>query len=293
MPGSAGTGENAMPDGPVALPQEQFSGPVQAFLNYLTAIAEKPHTYNYDPPAGVARQNFSNETHSVSIDDIRGRENSFTLDQHGFAAVRHPTSDRDFDNEEWINRVYYPESEALLRQNLNAPRVLIFDHTVRRRDPAGIDREGARQPVSRVHVDQTVRSGRERIYRHLPDEAETLVKGRVRIINLWRPIRGPVVDHPLAVADGSSIQPQDLVATDLLYPDRTGETYSVTFAPGQRWHYWSAMQPDEALLLKCYDSVETGVTRFSPHTAFVDPRVDPASAPARQSIELRALVFGG
>jgi hypothetical protein len=282
-----------MPDGLVDLTQEQFSGPVRAFLNYLKPIGEKPHTYNYDPPAGAARQNFNNETHSVLIEDIRGRENAFSLDQHGFTAFQHTPSGRDFDSEEWISRVYYPESEALLRQSLNAHRVLIFDHTVRRRDPTGIDREGARQPVSRVHVDQTARSGRERVFRHLPDEAETLVKGRVRIINLWRPIRGPVVDHPLAMADGSSIQSRDLVATDLLYRDRTGETYSVTFAPGQRWYYWSAMQPDEALLLKCYDSAETGVTRFSPHTAFADPRVDPASAPARQSIELRALVFGG
>jgi hypothetical protein len=101
-----------------------------------------------------------------------------------------------------------------------------------------------------------------------------------------------VLDHPLATADGGSLAPQDLVATDLLYPDRTGETYSVTFNPAHRWYYWSGMQPDEVLLLKCYDSARDGRVRLSPHTAFADPRAD-ASAPPRQSIELRALVFGG
>ena len=281
-----------MPDGLVALNQKHVAGPVRASLNYLTPILAKPQTYNYDPPAGVPRQNFDNEAHQVLIEDIRGCETDFSLDRHGFAAIEHSSRETDFASEESILALYYPESEALLRDRLNAQRVLIFDHTIRRRDPAGADREGARQPVARVHVDQTVRSGRERVFRHLPDEAETLVKGRVRVINLWRPIRGPVIDHPLAMADGSSIKPQNLVATDLLYRDRTAETYSVTYEPGQRWYYWSQMQPNEALFLKCYDSAETGVTRFSPHTAFADPRVD-SSLPPRQSIELRALVFGG
>jgi hypothetical protein len=41
-----------------------------------------------------------------------------------------------------------------------------------------------------------------------------------------------------------------VIATDLLYPDRKGETYSVAFNPAHRRHYWSSMQPDEVLLLK-------------------------------------------
>ena len=281
-----------MPDGLTTLSQRPLRGAVRASLNYLKPIAGKPHTYNYDPPAGVSRQNFESEAHSVLIEDIRGREGTFALDRHGFAAIHHRSRETDFIDDDEIKAVYYPESEALLRDRLNAQRVFIFDHTIRRRDPAGADREGARQPVARVHSDQTPRSGRARVFRHLPDEAESLVKGRVRVINLWRPIRGPVIDHPLAMADGSSLKLTDLVATDLLYRDRKGETYSVTFDQGQRWYYWSEMQPDDTLLLKCYDSDESGVTRFSPHTAFADPRAE-AAAPPRQSIELRALVFGG
>jgi hypothetical protein len=52
------------------------------------------------------------------------------------------------------------------------------------------------------------------------------------------------------------------------------------------------MQPGELLLLKCYDSASNGRIRLSSHTAFADPRVD-ETAPPRQSIEPRALVFGG
>ena len=271
----------------------EFAGTVTGVMNYLAPIDGKPHTYNYEPPAGVPRQNFDNAAHEVAIHDLRGREAEFTLDRHGFAAASHRSRELAFSSEDAIRDIYYPESEALLAELLGAERVLIFDHTIRRRRPGQPDhRDGERQPVARVHVDQTSLSGRERVTRHLPAEAERLLAGRVRIVNLWRPIRGPVFDRPLAMADGASVAPADLVATDLLYPDRTGETYSVTYNPAHRWYYWSGMQPDEVLLLKCYDSAEDGRTRLSPHTAFVDPRVGD-DVPPRQSIELRALVFGG
>jgi hypothetical protein len=271
----------------------RFSGPVKGVLNYISPIADKPHTYNYEPPPGVPRQNFQDAAHTVTIADLRGHEDAFTLDRQGFAAVSHRSRETRFEDEAAIRDQYYAESEALLADLLGAHRVLTFDHTIRRRLPGQTEhREGLRQPVARVHVDQTDLSGEARVWRHLPDEAETLLAGRVRIVNLWRPIRGPVFDHPLAMADGSTLAKSDLIATDLLYPDRKGETYSVAFNPAHRWYYWSGMQPDEVLLLKCYDSALDGRTRLSPHTAFVDPRVD-EDVPPRQSIELRALVFGG
>ena len=271
----------------------QIAGPVKGVLNYISPIADKPHTYNYEPPAGTPRQNFHDDAHTVTIEDLRGRERDFSLDRHGFEAATHWSRETRFDDDATIRAQYYAESEALLRDLLGADRVLTFDHTIRRRLPGQpAHREGQRQPVARVHVDQTDLSGQARVWRHLPDEAEALLAGRVRIVNLWRPIVGPVFDHPLAMADGRTLAPSDLIATDLLYPDRKGETYSVAFNPAHRWYYWSGMQPDEVLLLKCYDSAQDGRTRLSPHTAFVDPRVDPA-APPRQSIELRALVFGG
>ena len=63
------------------------------------------------------------------------------------------------------------------------------------------------------------------------------LKGRVQVINLWRPIRGPLRDAPLAMLDGTTVEPGDLVASDLIYPDRSGETYSVKYNPNHRWFY--------------------------------------------------------
>jgi hypothetical protein len=62
------------------------------------------------------------------------------------------------------------------------------------------------------------------------------------------------------------------------------------FSANHRWYYFSAMGPAEALLLKCFDSIRDGRARFTAHTAFADPTAPP-DAPARESIEVRALVF--
>jgi hypothetical protein len=124
----------------------------------------------------------------------------------------------------------------------------------------------------------------------LPDEAAALLKHRFAIINVWRPIRGPVRESPLAVCDARSLQPDDFVAGDLIYPQRRGEIYAVTFRPTHHWYYFPHMQPDEALLLKCYDSAADGRARFTAHTAFDDPTSPPDAAPC-ESIETRGFVF--
>ena len=265
---------------------------VTAELNYLAPTSGKPRTYAFDPPPGEPKSTNLPEPHRLPIFNGRAIANTFSLDREGFQLVRHPTAVKDFYDEAQIQRIYYPAAEAFLRATLKADRVFLFDHTVRRRVEGAADIRGAgpRQPATRVHVDQTVTSGPSRVREHLPEEADELLKGRVQVINLWRPIRGPVRDAPLAMADGTTVAPDDLVASDLIYPNRRGETYSVKYNPNHRWFYFPEMMADEAILLKCYDSATDGRTRFGPHTAFVDPTT-PANTPPRESIELRALVF--
>jgi len=122
------------------------------------------------------------------------------------------------------------------------------------------------------------------------DEASELLKHRFAINNVWRPLAGPLLRSPLALCDAASLEYDNLVASDLRYPDRTGEIYAVTYNPAQRWYYFPRMQPDEAVLISCYDSARQGPARFSAHGAFDDPAT-PADAPPRESIEVRTLVF--
>jgi hypothetical protein len=80
------------------------------------------------------------------------------------------------------------------------------------------------------------------------------------------------------------------VASDLRYPDRIGETYAIFYNPNQRYYYFPKMQPNEPVLIRCFDSALTGAARFSAHTGFDDP-TSPPDAPPRESLEVRMLVF--
>lgn len=145
-----------------------------------------------------------------------------------------------------------------------------------------------------MHIDQSHAAARERVIYHLPDEAETLLKGRVQIINVWRPIK-TILRDPLGVITSNSVQDDELVPIKLVYPNRVGETLSVRPAKedrtdgGHQWHYLSRQAPNEVMLIKCSDSKTDGRARRTPHSAFTNDEFE-NEAP-RESIEVRALVF--
>ena len=253
-------------------------------LHYLKRGTEKPARYRIDPPPGVPRWNGEDDMREVTIEDARGREAEFTIDRNGFQLVKAPTAVADFYDPDEIRRVYYPEVEQLVKDKLGASRVLVFDHNVRNATIPGMP-----APSRQVHNDHTVNSAPRRVRDHLPDEAEELLKGRFGIVNVWRPIRGPVLDSPLALCDARTFSDDDLIASDLVYSHLRGETSSVEYKPGHRWHYFSEMQPDEAVLIRVHDSANDGRARLSFHTSFENPLA--VGAPPRESIEVRTLVF--
>ena len=164
------------------------------------------------------------------------------------------------------------------------PRSGISDVRAADRTPGAV-----RQPAGRVHVDQTVASGPQRVRDLMGDQAEDLLRRRAAIINVWRPIHHVARDWPLGFADARSVEAADLIPSDLIFPHRKGEIYGVAYNPGQRWLHVPDLAPDEAILIKCWDSDPT-VARFTPHTGFEDPTT-PAGTPPRESIEFRTIAF--
>ncbi|KAF8901861.1 hypothetical protein CPB84DRAFT_1846577 [Gymnopilus junonius] len=249
--------------------------------------------FNVDPTTGERKTNVGQEGKKILVEDLRGKEDSVTLDTAGFQYYRHPAKHTSFANDEQIIREYYPESIELIKKLTGASRVELFDHTVRRRRPGEIDDlPDRRQPVSRVHVDQSSKAAVARVHLHMPAaDVPKLLEKRFQIINLWRPIHHAAFDWPLALCDYGSIDPNDFFPVTRMYPDRDGETLGVKYNPNHKWKYLSGMTPDELVLIKCADSIQDGsVAVFTPHTGFEDPST-PAGTPPRQSIELRALVF--
>ncbi|KAK5108617.1 hypothetical protein LTR62_008108 [Meristemomyces frigidus] len=278
----------------------------------------KPWTKVDGPGSSFKLKDYERQVHN-----IRGNESSFNTDNSGFAVYNDPAKEKSFTDEAVVRGRYYEEVENMLRKRISGiKKVVVFDHTIRRRQ-----KDSPRQPVQQVHVDQTPGAAEVRVRRHLPaQEAEDLLKGRYQIINVWRPIENPASDFPLAVVDWRSTTPSDFIPTDLMYPKRSdsvhddddrgkeklpdatsfdsidgyevkGETLGVAAKEGHRFYYMKDMTPDEVMLLKCFDSFgegmpmgKKGLAVRTPHTAFIDPNT-PQDAPGRQSIEVRCLVF--
>src|SRR5579862_5782421 len=104
---------------------------VLAPLNFTAPMAEKPYSYNYDPPPGVPQRNTKEETHEVRIIDARPVGDRLSLDREGFVLLHRPTAARDLYDEAEITGVYYPECERLIKEYTGAKRVQVFDHIVR------------------------------------------------------------------------------------------------------------------------------------------------------------------
>ena len=270
----------------------EVSTDVEAVLNYTRNTGVRPVNYTFDPPPGVPRYSGEVDARTVTIHDAR-RVDGLRLDVSGFELIRHRSSLTDwvtFRDDERVKAVDYPEVEAALKAHVGADKVILFDHTLRD-STAEPGQAALREPVRRVHDDQTLSSAPNRVRKHLsPEEAARRLERRFAIINFWRPVGGLVLRTPLAVWDARTIKPEDLLPSDLVYPDWTGETYAIAFNPGHRWYWHPRQTPTEATLIKVYDSATDGRARLSAHTAFDDPTGAP-DAPPRRSIEIRALVF--
>src|ERR1700730_18271271 len=167
---------------------------VEGVLNYLKPTADKPCTYAFEQPAGGPWANPVHEPHAVPIHDMRPRAAQVSLDREGFALLTHRSAVANFADEDQLRRIYYPEAERLVADVTGGARVVIFDHTVRRRGHGKADREPGipRQPSTRIHGDYSVKSGPQRVRDAMGAEAEMLLKQRFAIVNVWLSIRGPL-----------------------------------------------------------------------------------------------------
>ena len=114
-------------------------------------------------------------------------------------------------------------------------------------------------------ADQSPRAVLHRVLLHLPEQAMFLLQGRVRVINVWRPIEHPVEDYPLAVCDPSSVLADDLIECDHVRRKFKGANMYSHFSPGQKWYYMGEQRPEEALLIKMFDSDASAKTSGNYH----------------------------
>ena len=312
-------------------------------FNYLESAVEsslyrngKVLTRRDADGSDAGTQGVDREQRNVQVNNARLLHGSThrSLKSHGFELLDEAgvSASIDFFDHDMVAKNYYPDCAEIVSQHTGA-RAYAFDHNVRsasgKKDKRRID--GGQQvqgPAHVVHGDYTLVSAPQRL-RDLalpPSGNDTLASvlgpdralissedvaavesgARFAIINLWRNIaQEPVATHPIALCDGQTVKPQDLVVFEIHYQDRIGENYFAKYADSHRWYYYPAMRKEEALLIKQWDSAgplassagkaadgsdKNAPCTFSFHSAFEDPNT-PADAPDRWSIEVRCIVL--
>lgn len=233
-----------------------------------------------------------------TLNDVRGREQEFTLDDHGFAYVHAPTAFKDWSSQPQIAKEYLPEMEQLLRREVDGcDEVVFYDARIRQEGDSGARVKGlSYNPFAKqVHVDNTEVSCIEKVRNFVDMKADYYLSGRVRMINIWRPINHPVYDCGLAIADGGKLKDGDVIECDRIRAD-TGQYWDtmgvVKHKPHFQWYYMYQQDEPDVLIFKNWDSATDVPARNCLHTAFDVPAKDiPENAPTRESIEVRAFVF--
>ena len=264
----------------------QASTTISTRLLYLDADSEPPVSIMTTHGDGMVKSCGQYSLYDVVVSNARQLKSPASLDHEGFELCKLHSKVQNFYDNEQLRTTYYPEVVTLLKKHTGASEVVVFDHNLRAEMNAPERRTTAREPVHLVHNDFTERSGPARVKRELGESRATnLLAGRLAIINVWRPIVGPVESKPLAMCDA-----QSLVAADMVYSNRTGSEYRSRFNPDHRWYYYPKLSSEELLLIKVCDTADEGHARFCLHSAFDDP-TSPKDAAPRQSIELRVMAF--
>ena len=231
------------------------------------------------------------EEHRVRIEDARPHADALSLEKNGFALIERPTAVKNFYDDEEVQRVYYPETEALVKEITGAEKVIIVNHVARTDNPAAKD---GNLPSFGAHCDYGDFTTREFAENFLgKEEAAKWLSRRYLFMNLWRPIT-TVERSPLALCDPTTVDPKDLYGSEvrggLLDPNRPPlYGFNLAHADGQRWFYAPRMRPDEIWAFKIHESDPDRVGGVV-HSAFNDPTASP-DAPPRESIEIRTISF--
>ncbi|EGG11367.1 uncharacterized protein MELLADRAFT_59520 [Melampsora larici-populina 98AG31] len=235
----------------------------------------------------------------VLVHDVRGVEDQFKLDLHGFTYVKDKVIGlEDCKNDHQYGELLRPAAEELVKKMTNADAVVAFESRLRDRE-ANLDDIGrSRAPVPSVHADFSPEGAQRAILNAIDvalgsdnKEAErfkTLAQdeaNKVVIINIWRPLQ-VIKKDPLALCDWRSV---DIEKDPQAYnPRGPGRAASMQwrYNPNNQWYWLSNQETDEVAMFVQYDSAAAGHMTL-PHASFKGP--GDKDLPVRRSAEVRVM----
>ncbi|MEP3655352.1 MAG: CmcJ/NvfI family oxidoreductase [Litorimonas sp.] len=255
---------------------------IDASVNYHVK-KPRPQAFEFDAE-GIIGNLISPElvTTNVRVADLRNVNCEPNFQSDGIEFIEQASGVSDFEDEGNWTEIYEKELTDLLKSRIGATEVIIFDHTVRVDDP-----KAARRPARNVHNDYNDAGAKQRLIDLVgEDQAEAFSKAGFGFVNVWRPIKNTIRSSPLGFIRPTSMQPDDWMDIDLIYPDRLGQILGVAASEAHDWFFKSFMTPDEAIIFNIYDS--NGRPHLA-HSALDLPSDIHASVP-RKSVESRTLI---
>ncbi len=266
-------------------------GFIRATINYSLDNGAPLDYYFYEPNPAIKLNPPGTDPRELNIFNGWSRLNEFSHDREGFELKPIANSFDQFDDDDAIKNSFYPLIIEFVKMHTQAKRVEVFDHTIRKPMSEDLkDQTDIQRPIVQLaHSDYTPKSAPQRVREVFPIDADRLIQNRIAFFNVWKPLYRTVEEFPLAMCDETTSDEEDKLIMELKYSDRTGEIFVFRYSPKHRWYYFPRMKPDQALLLKTYESEPKHANSMG-HSAFEDPS-SPISAPTRESIEVRTMAF--
>ena len=220
------------------------------------------------------------------------------LDGVGFMLVDAPSTVTDWADKDEVARVYYDEAQATVQALLPSFELgRLQSHTFRNEDIEehcwvdGIQYGPCAEFVHNDYADFLTPDG-QNVEKSFAEVMGMPTDRRVVGVNVWRSVTDePLARFPLAVCDRTSIAHDDL-RYDLNpnAPKPFNAHYCVP-SDAHRWHYYSGMTRDEALVFTTYDSKpdDGGLFRPTLHTAVQIPGSEGRTP--RVSVEVRLFAY--
>ncbi|GES60662.1 putative fad-linked sulfhydryl oxidase alr isoform 2 protein [Aspergillus terreus] len=222
---------------------------------------ERPYELLFQPPTSdfpVCNYKVT-QVPNVPIHDMRPLKGKLSLDREGFvvADIKTSMTYEDYFEQEKLKTIYVPEIKALLMEKLGVRAVYIHECVIRQSDGKGGHSGSFGQPIPNVHTDYTHDYALELIEQLTGDRsmAERIKKSRIQMLNIWKPLRGPLRSWPLALCDLQSLSPEDVITFDEVHTTAVLESQQVVYSPSQKWYYLSDQEPNELIIFKSMDTV--------------------------------------
>ncbi len=260
---------------------------MKATIAYASRAIARPRYHANDHNRDVL------EIELKSMNLVDARAEPATLAREGFGLYRHSSAIEDFTRLADQQDQHRHEIEALVQEatgadmvKVNSPGVLRFSE---RSGRAGSLNNS--MPARFAHVDVSDATAAAFAAQSQP-EGRAIRK--FAHYNVWRVLSPPPQDVPLTLCDARSVTPDDLILADAIFdeagkPDWSFEGLVVAHNPAHRWCWFPDMTRDEVIIFTTNDGDNTA-PHCVPHVAFDDPGCPP-DAPARMSVEMRAIAY--